>query len=80
MQEAGNVIETCLTELRKERNDITFHSSISRGHRLNEYRHLVESHDVDLLVINTKDDEQLAMHGMAYALSVELIDRTLLLL
>ena len=80
LKEAGDFIDTCLEELRAQRSDISLHSSISRGHRLKEYVHLVESHNVDLLVVNTKDEDQLAMHGMAYALSVELIERTLLLL
>ncbi len=80
LKEAGDFIETALTELRPRRPDVAFHTSIGRGHRLRQYRQLVESHDVDLLLVNTKDDDQLAMHGMAYALSVELIDRMLLLL
>lgn len=41
---------------------------------------VVESQDADLLVVNTRDQEQLAMHGMACALGVELIDRALLML
>ncbi len=80
LKEAGDFIETALTELRARRPDVAFHSSIARGRHLQQYRQLAESHNVDLLLVNTKDDDQLAMHGMAYALSVELIDRMLLLL
>ena len=80
LKEAGDYIQTCLAELRSRRPAVSFHSSIARGHHLRQYRQLVESHCVDLLVVNTKDEDQLAMHGMAYALSVELIDRMLLLL
>ena len=80
LKDAGDFMETCRGELQKQRPDVTFHVNISRGHRLTQYRNLVESHQVDVLVVNTKDEDQLAMHGMAYALSVELIDRTLLLL
>jgi len=50
------------------------------GHRLQDYKRLVTEHDVDLLVMNTKDHEQLAMHGVAYPLTVELRDTPLLLL
>ena len=50
------------------------------GHRVARYRHLVARHAVDLLVTNTKDKDQLAMHGMAYALSVELTEVAQLLL
>jgi hypothetical protein len=53
---------------------------IATGHRLSEYRRLVSEHDVDLLVLNTKDREQVAMHGTAHSLAVELCDTPLLLL
>ena len=35
---------------------------------------------VDLLVMNTKDEDQLAMHGLAYPLAVELRQIPLLML
>ena len=50
------------------------------GHHLAEYKRLIERHAVDLLVLNTKDDQQLAMRGMAYALAVELREIPLLML
>ena len=50
------------------------------GHHLFEYRRLIEQHEVDLLVLNTKDEDQLAMHGIAYALAVELRQIPLLML
>ena len=50
------------------------------GSHLSEYKRLIEEHEVDLLVLNTKDEDQLAMHGMAYALAVELRQIPLLML
>ncbi len=47
-------------------------SEITMGHQLSVYRALVERQRIDLLVLNTKDDDQLAMHGLAYPLAVEL--------
>ena len=41
---------------------------------------LIAEHSVDLVVLNTKDHEQLAMHGMAYPLAVELRNTALLML
>ena len=41
---------------------------------------IIAEHNVSLLVMNTKDDEQLAMHGVAYPLAVELRETPLLLL
>ena len=49
------------------------------GHHLADYKKLVAEHDVDLLVFNTKDEDQLAMHGIAYSLAVELRDTPILM-
>ncbi len=53
---------------------------VTMGHHLTEYRQLVDKHKVDLLVINTKDEDQLAMHGLAYPLAVELRGTPMLML
>lgn len=53
---------------------------VVRGHRLKTFQALMTESNADLCVFNTKDDEQLAMHGMAYAVAVETTDRSLLLL
>ncbi len=53
---------------------------VTLGHRLSDYRRLIDEHQVDLLVVNTKDEDQLAMHGLAYALSVELRSTPILML
>jgi hypothetical protein len=50
------------------------------GDRIEEYRRLVEDHRIDLLVLNTMDGDQLAMHGQAYSLAVELRGAPLLML
>ncbi len=53
---------------------------VQLGIPVTSYESLVEEHDVELLVMNTKDSGQSAMHSLAYALSVEIRDRPLLLL
>lgn len=53
---------------------------VAMGHAITDYKHLIDKHDIDLLVLNTKDERQLAMHGMAYSLAIEIRDRPLLLL
>jgi len=80
LKEAGDFIETCIAELRAQGPKITYHSFLGRGHHLREYRELVDSHNVDLLVANTKNEDQLAMHGITYSLSVEMPDVAMLLL
>ena len=50
------------------------------GRRLEDYRNLIEEGYVDLLVMRAKEDDQMAMHGMAHPLAVELRSVPILLL
>ena len=50
------------------------------GHRLEDVRSLVEERGADLLVLETKDHDQLAMHGLAYPIAIELRETPLLML
>ena len=72
--------ESCIQGLRDAGVDLTVEQIVEFGHRVARYKNLVSRYTVDLLVTNTKDKDQLAMHGMAYALSVELTDVAQLLL
>ena len=72
--------ESCIQELREAGVELSVEQIVEFGHRVARYRHLVVQHEVDLLVTNTKEKDQLAMHGMAYALSVELTEVAQLLL
>lgn len=73
-------IESCATVVRDEGLPVTIEHVVRFGRRLSEYRSLIEEHEVDLLVLNTKEEDQLAMHGMAYELAVELRQIPLLML
>jgi len=53
---------------------------VTMGHRLGDYKQIIDEHDIDLIVFNTKDEHQVAMDGMAYAIAVEIQDRPLLML
>ena len=66
--------------MRDEGVPVTIEHVVRFGHRLSEYRSLIEEHEIDLLVLNTKEEDQLAMHGMAYELAVELRHIPLLML
>ena len=59
---------------------LTVEAEVTMGHHLSVYRQLIARHAIDLLVLNTKDADQLAMHGLAYPLAVELRDVPMLLL
>lgn len=73
-------VEACRREIVAHRARLDIKPLVVMGHQLATYRTLIDDHRVDLLVMNTKDDEQLAMHGIAYPLAVEIRDVPLLLL
>jgi nucleotide-binding universal stress UspA family protein len=80
LKEPRDYIRSCKEVLAKQRADLRVEKVVGQGHRLGEYRTLIESHQIDLLVMNTKDEDQLAMHGLAYPLAVELRTLPLLML
>ena len=55
-------------------------AEVLMGHRVAAVRGLIDARGVDLLVLHTRDEQQLGMHGLAYPLTVELRDTPLLLL
>ena len=80
LKEPADYIESCRRGLAEAGVDLQVEPVVAIGRRLSEYRRIVEQRQVDLLVLHTKDDEQLAMHGLAYPLCVELREIPLLLL
>ncbi len=78
--EPRDYIESCRATLDEAGVRVTVESVVTIGHRLREYERLIEEHKVDLLVFNTKDEDQLAMHGLAYPLAIELRQIPLLML
>ncbi len=80
VRDARDYLTSCAEALASEGLPFEVVDAITHGHHLVEYRRIVEDHEADLLVMNTKDDDQLAMHGLAYPLAVELRTTPLLLL
>ncbi len=80
LKEPQDYIDDCVEVLRAAGTHVKVEHLVVFGHHLSEYKRLIEQHTVDLLVLNTKDEDQLAMHGIAYALAVELRQIPLLML
>ena len=80
LKEPQDYIDGCVEVLEKAGTHVKVEHLVVFGSHLSEYKRLIEEHEVDLLVLNTKDEDQLAMHGMAYALAVELRQIPLLML
>lgn len=80
LKEPADFIVSCRTGLDDAGLEIEVESVVVMGRRLLAYRRLIGAHEIDLLVFNTKDDDQLAMHGLAHPLAVELREIPLLML
>ena len=80
LKEARDYIGSCRVELARAGVELKLEEIVILGPPLSEYKKLVGDHEVDLLVLHTKDDDQLAMHGLAYPLAVELRALPLLML
>lgn len=76
----ADFIESCREELASKSAHIRVEPIVRMGHHLSAYRALIDEHEIDLLVFNTKDEDQLAMHGLAYPLAVEVRNVPLLML
>ena len=79
-RDARDFMESCSEEIIRAELPISIESVVTHGHHLTEYSRLVEEHEADLLVMHTKDEDQLAMHGLAYPLAIEVRSVPLLLL
>jgi nucleotide-binding universal stress UspA family protein len=80
LKEPRDYIESARERLREAGVQAQVEDIVVTGHRIADYRKLVEKHNVDLLCFHTQDeDHQVAMHGVAYALACEL-DRVPLLM
>ena len=80
LKEARDYIQSCRTVVAEQGLDVEIQETVELGLHVADYKRLAAARDVDLLVMNTKDSGQLAMHGLAYELAVELNDIPLLLL
>lgn len=80
LNEPRDYIRSCAQVIAQSDMPITVEELVTFGHSLVDYKHLIEQHHVDLLVLNTKQQDQLAMHGLAHPLCVELRDTPILML
>ena len=80
LNDAKDFSESAREGLAQAGLDISVECMAQLGSRLEDYRKLIEEGQVDLLVMHAKEDDQLAMHGMAHPLAVELRAVPILLL
>ena len=72
LKEPTDYIDSVRDALAAANMPVTVEAMVQLGHQLSDYRRLIDERRIDMLVLNTRDDEQLAMHGLAYPIAVEL--------
>ena len=80
LKEPRDYIQSAIDALKAAGVPLGVEASVTTGHRLSEYVRLIEEHEIDLLVMHGKDEDQQAMHGLAYPLVVELLHLPLLII
>ena len=80
LKQPRDYIESCRAVIEAQGVEVEIGAIVTMGDRVDEYRRLIEDHHVDMLILNTLDGDQLAMHGQAYPLAVELRGIPLLML
>jgi nucleotide-binding universal stress UspA family protein len=80
LKEPTEYVASCKRSLADAGLSLEVEPHVVLGHHLEEHLAIVAAHEADLLVLNTKDDEQLAMHGLAWPIAVELRTIPLLML
>ena len=80
LKEPAAYIQSVTDAVSKRGHSVEIVPVVKLGHAIADYKSHILSHDIDLLIMNTKDGDQMAMHGMAYSLAVELTQIPLLLL
>lgn len=80
LDEPRDYIKSCRQLLEQAGVRVKVEEIVAFGKRLEDYRRHIEGHGIDMLVMNTKDQDQSAMHGLAYPLTVELRSTPMMLL
>ena len=80
LKEARDYIQSCREVVAAQGIEVEISETVDLGMHVEDYRQLIVASEIDFLVMNTREVDQLAMHGLAYTLAVELSDIPLLLL
>ncbi|MCB9896866.1 MAG: hypothetical protein H6825_02555 [Planctomycetes bacterium] len=80
LHDAEDYVVRCREGAAEAGLDLRVEGIVRFGARVAEYERLVVEHEADLLVMNTRDDDQLAMNGRVHPLAVQLRAVPLLML
>lgn len=70
--ESHQYMDSCQAKLKDTHPNITIKKQCIFGKLLESIKEFIQVNKIDLLVMNTKDQDQLAMHGLSYPIAVEI--------
>ena len=73
-------IEQARSVLRSKEPMIDVHGIVELGHRIVDYRRLIETHNIELVITYTQDEHLTAINTIAYSLAIAFRDVPILLL
>ena len=79
LKEPGEYMDACQAVLAAEGLPVRTEKLVAIGHRLEQFRVMIEKHKVNLLVLHARSGDQRAMESLAYTLAVEYRNLPLLL-
>lgn len=80
LREPRDYIQSCVEAISESGMALQVEAIVELGSRVRDYRRLIDEQRIDLLIMYTKDETQLAMHGMSYSIAVEFDHVPLLML
>ena len=80
LKEAEDYIQRCRQVLAEVKPNLRTETSTTIGYPLATYRDMLHQHHHEMLVIESKDEKQVAMRGLAYTMAVEFSDIAMLLI
>jgi len=80
LKEPCDYISSCIEAIQSAGLSFEVDSMVEFGHGAADFKRIAEANSVDLMIFFTKDESQIAMHGMAYSLAVEIRNISLLML
>lgn len=73
-------LDSAKVQFSNHRPDLITEIHADFGHLITVYGEIISENDIDLLVFQTKDDTQLAMHSLGYSLAIEFREVPVLLI
>jgi len=80
LKEPADYIGSCAQVLREAGVDVTIESIVRMGHSLDDYRAIIQAREIDLVVLETRDESHIATRGIALVIAHELRSVPLLLI